>query len=340
MDDYGLLSEQLFYNGANRADTAIRLISYNADKVMESIPDDFATAVPALDPASVHWVRVHGLRDTERIRSVCAAFGIDFLVVQDILNVEHPSKVEEYEKFNFIVAKSFADGTPTHVALIQGSNFVMSFADSETAVFDAVMNVIAANVLKIRTRTADYLLTVLLNSLVTRYIFVAAAIDDELDELETDLIASSADRDIGAQIQSLRRRYMELKRAVVPLKEQYAKLLRTDSGLVRKPNRPFFNDVNDHLFYVVQSIDGCRETLSSLMDLYISNNDLRMNDIMKRLTVVSTIFIPLTFLVGVWGMNFEFMPELGWRYGYLAAWAVMLVIGIAVFLFLRSKRWR
>ncbi len=104
--------------------------------------------------------------------------------------------------------------------------------------------------------------------------------------------------------------------------------------------RPFFNDVNDHLQYVVQQIDLCRETLSSLVDLYISNNDLRMNAIMKRLTIVSTIFIPLTFLVGVWGMNFRRMPELEWEYGYPAAWAAMLLIGAVVYLIFRKKEWR
>jgi len=130
-----------------------------------------------------------------------------------------------------------------------------------------------------------------------------------------------------------------MKKAVLPLKEQYIKLLRSENEMMHKVNRPFFNDVNDHLQFVLQTIDICRETLSSLVDLYISNNDLRMNDIMKRLTVVSTIFIPLTFLAGVWGMNFKFMPELDWRYGYVAAWAIMLVTGLLVYWFLKRKKW-
>lgn len=161
-----------------------------------------------------------------------------------------------------------------------------------------------------------------------------------MDDLASELIAAVDARDIGAQILSLRRRYMDLKRTVMPLKEQFSRLLRSDSRLIRKGTRPFLNDVNDHLLYVAQSIDSCRETLASLMDLYVSNNDLRMNDIMKRLTVVSTIFIPLTFLVGVWGMNFRNMPELEWKYGYAAAWGVMIVIGVIVYLFFRTKKWR
>lgn len=117
-------------------------------------------------------------------------------------------------------------------------------------------------------------------------------------------------------------------------------MLHTDSTLIHAANKPFFNDVNDHLLNVTQLIDSCRETLSSLMDLYVSNNDLRMNDIMKRLTIVSTIFIPLTFLVGVWGMNFKYMPELEWEHGYITAWIVMVAVGIAAYLIFKTKKWR
>ena len=132
---------------------------------------------------------------------------------------------------------------------------------------------------------------------------------------------------------------MKVKRDVYPLKDQYNRLLRAENLLMHKANRAFFNDVNDHLQFVLQTIEICRETFSSLVDLYISNNDLKMNDIMKRLTVVSTIFIPITFLAGVWGMNFEFMPELDWRYGYLMAWALMIIIGGGIYLFFKKKGW-
>jgi magnesium transporter len=223
---------------------------------------------------------------------------------------------------------------------VQGADFVLTFQERDNDFFDDVMRAIRNNVLKIRTRQSDYLFSVLLNGLITGYMSVAAAISDGLEELESALLADTGDRDIGVQMQELRRDYMQLKRTVLPLKEQYSRLFRSDSSLLHRVNRPFFNDVNDHLLNVAQNIDICRETLSSLMDLYISNNDLRMNDIMKRLTVVSTIFIPLTFLVGVWGMNFRNMPELEWEHGYILAWGVMIVIGFVTYLFFRTKKWR
>lgn len=334
------LSEKLTYNGDERTATHVHLVSYNSAGMTVSDNAEIDASALSLDPASVSWVRVHGLKDTERIRALCAAFGIDFLVVQDILNVDHPSKVEEYERYNFVVAKYSCHGEMAHISLVQGENFVLSFSETETALFDGVQKAITDNVLKIRTRPTDYLLSVMINGLVADYASLASSIDDDMDDLASELIAAVDARDIGAQILSLRRRYMDLKRTVMPLKEQFSRLLRSDSRLIRKGTRPFLNDVNDHLLYVSQSIDSCRETLASLMDLYVSNNDLRMNDIMKRLTVVSTIFIPLTFLVGVWGMNFRNMPELEWKYGYAAAWGVMIVIGVIVYLFFRTKKWR
>ena len=334
------LSEKLTYNGDERTATHVHLVSYNSAGMTVSDNAEIDASALSLDPASVSWVRVHGLKDTERIRALCAAFGIDFLVVQDILNVDHPSKVEEYERYNFVVAKYSCHGEMAHISLVQGENFVLSFSETETALFDGVQKAITDNVLKIRTRPTDYLLSVMINGLVADYASLASSIDDDMDDLASELIAAVDARDIGAQILSLRRRYMDLKRTVMPLKEQFSRLLRSDSRLIRKGTRPFLNDVNDHLLYVAQSIDSCRETLASLMDLYVSNNDLRMNDIMKRLTVVSTIFIPLTFLVGVWGMNFRNMPELEWKYGYAAAWGVMIVIGVIVYLFFRTKKRR
>ena len=221
-----------------------------------------------------------------------------------------------------------------------GNNVVLTFTEGEARFFDDAAKALENNVLKIRTRSSDYLFSVLFNEVVSSYVSQAIEIGDQLDDLETELLAATTSYNIRMQLQLLRKRYMEIKRTVVPLKDQYSRIVHPDSELINETNRPFFNDVNDHLLNAVQLTEGCRETLSSLMDLYISNSDLRMNYIMKRLTIVSTIFIPLTFLVGVWGMNFKFMPELDWKYGYLMAWGIMLAAGLASFLILRSRKWQ
>lgn len=335
-----LLSEQLAYTGDSKTQTHLHLCSYNAEQVHTTSGESFEQVKSEILPGGITWLQVHGFEDTECIREVCTHFGVDFLIMQDILNTELLSKIEVNDCYNLVLAKQIVRTRRTHVGIVQGTDFVLTFQEHETDFYDDVLRAIQGNVLKIRQRPSDYLFSVLLNGLMANYISVATAISDRLEELESTLMSDSPQHDIGVQIQGLRREYMALKRTVWPLKDQYSRLLHADSPLLHKANRPYFNDVNDHLLYVVQNVDTCRETLSSLMDLYLSNNDLRMNDIMKRLTIVATIFIPLTFLVGVWGMNFEFMPELRWRYGYYFAWGAMVVIGVLTYLLLRTKRWR
>lgn len=344
-----LLSEKLIYTGESQTPTHLHLSTYSTEEVQEVSATDFQTIIPSLNSNHINWLQIHGMQNTETIRKICTHFEIDFLILQDILNADHPTKIEEHDKYIVLIAKLFHVNKETEdgleelaqqqVCLILGSNYVLTFLENETNFFDDITTALRNDILKIRGRQSDYLLSVLLNSVIGNYITIVTSIDDALEDLEEELLTITEGKDIGVQIQSLRRQYMLMKKSVLPLKEQYVKLLRAENQLIHKGNRAFFNDVNDHLQFVLQTIEICRETLSSLVDLYISNNDLRMNDIMKRLTVVSTIFIPLTFLVGVWGMNFKLMPELDWRYGYIFAWTLMTLIGIVVYGYFRKKKW-
>lgn len=344
-----LLSEKLIYTGDSLTPTRLHLCTYNATEMKETSGDTFPSVKDALMNGRINWLQVHGMKDTETIRDICTYFGIDFLVLQDILSADHPTKIEEHDQYTVLILKIFypngqKDDTldellQQQVCIILGSNYVLTFLEKETDFFQDVTAALHSDVLKIRSRQTDYLLSVLLNSIMANYISTISSIDDALEDLEEELLPITDDTDIGIQIQSLRRQYMLMKKAILPLKDQYVRLLRAENQLIHKVNHAFFNDVNDHLQFVLQTIDICRETLSSLVDLYISNNDLRMNNIMKRLTIVSTIFIPLTFLAGVWGMNFKYMPELNWRYGYLFAWIIMWIIGIVVYLYFRKKKW-
>ena len=328
-----LLSEKLIYTGDSLTPTHIHLCTYNATEMQESSGDTFQSVKATLDSARINWLQVNGLKDTETIREICAHFKIEkhdkYIVL--ILKLFYPNTQKEENELDELLQQQ--------VCVILGSNYVLTFLEQETDFFDDINAALRNDVLKIRSRQTDYLLSVLLNSIMTNYISTISSIDDALEDLEEELLTITDENDIGIQIQSLRRQYMLMKKSILPLKEQYVKLLRAENLLIHKVNRAFFNDVNDHLQFVLQTIEICRETLSSLVDLYISNNDLRMNDIMKRLTIVSTIFIPLTFLVGVWGMNYKWMPELDWRYGYLFAWILMGVIGIVVYLYFRKKKW-
>lgn len=335
-----LLTDRLSYTGNINTPTHFYLYDYTPGEIKEYTCNNYQElSIPLSTAGYTHWLQICGLQNTGDIELICTFFGIKFLIMQDILNPNHPCKVEEYERFNIVVAKYFDSDTESQISIVQGESFVLTFTEYENNAFREVEKALRNNILGIRARTTDYLLTVLTNTLAANYISVSGEIDNALDDLESELLSDKNIPEIGAQIQALRRRYMQLKRAVIPLKEQYNRLIKSDSSLIHKANRVFFSDLNDHFTYVTQNIDICRETLSSLVDLYISNNDLRMNSIMKQLTIISTIFIPLTFLVGVWGMNFDYMPELRWHYGYFAAWGIMVVIGIATYFILRSKKW-
>lgn len=339
-----LLSEKLTYMGVSNTPTHLHLCTYNETEMHEFSGNKFSEIQGEIRENAINWLQIYGLKDTEAIREIGNYFGINFLVIQDILNPHHPTKIEEYENHLVLILKLFQLEKNNRLlkqqlCIIQGKNFVLSFLEEESPFFNDVTTAIQNNVLKIRNRQSDYLLSVLLNDVMGNYRITISAVEDSMEEMESRLLTIKASSDIGAQIQINRQLYMRIKRAVLPLKDQYSKLLLSDNKLLHKTNKVFFNDVNDHLQFVLQTIDICRETLSYLVDLYISSNDLRMNDIMKRLTVVSTIFIPLTFLVGVWGMNFKIMPELGWKYGYLTAWIIMVAVGFVAYLFLKKKKW-
>ena len=343
-----LLSEALVYSGISKVPTCLHLYSYTIDSMDERTGETMGDIQPHIDKHGINWLKVCGLENTAVIQDICECFDINRLVLQDILNVEHPTKIEEHEKYTVVILKQFnlKEEDPLNelqqeqLCLILGDNYVLTFQEYDTPFFDDIVIAVRNNILKIRGKQSDYLLSVLLNHVMANYAHTVSSIDDSLEDLEEQLLKATDTDNVGMQIRSLRRQYLQIKKVVLPLKEQYIKLLRSDNHLVHRSNHIFFNDVHDHLQFVLQTIDICRETLASLVDLFISNNDLKMNNIMKQLTIVSTIFIPLTFLVGVWGMNFEGMPELSWKHGYLIAWVLMLIVGFAGYLFFKSKKWR
>lgn len=339
-----LLSEKLIYTGKDSTSTHIHICIYNKDKIIHKRANEWKELKDYCSKDAINFIQVHGLKEINTISDICNDFNISFLIQQDIINVNHPPKIEQYENLNFIVskiAKENNDGTTNliHSCILQGENFLITFTENDTDYFEDVIKAIDKNIFKITQRQSDYLLSVILNSIITGYVSIVNNINDQLDDLEERLISLDGNNVSIAEIQVFRKKYLYLKKAIIPIKEQYGKMFFGESTLLHKTNKIFFNDVNDHILLVVQLLETSHETLSSLIDLYISNNDLKMNNIMKRLTIVSTIFIPLTFLAGIWGMNFNFMPELNWKYGYLMAWSLMAVLGFTIYMFFKKKKW-
>lgn len=344
MTKNNLLSEQLNYTGASHTLTHLHLCSYNAEGVFMQNAKEIDELKDGLREDAINWIQIHGFENTETIQRVCRYFDVDFLTTQDILNPKLLTKIEVHENYNVVILKLLSASSDTYIpqqmAIVQGENFLLTFMEKETDFLNEINVALQKNVLKIRNRQSDYLLSVILNSVMASFMSIIAGLEDGLEDLEEQLLSPGEGGVPGIEdIQQFRRKFRVIRKCMMPFKEEISKLLHTDNGLLHKPNRPFFNDVNDHLQFVLQTMEGCRDMISALLDLYLSNNDQRMNSIMKQLTIVSTIFIPLTFLAGIWGMNFQWMPELGWKYGYFFAWALMLVLVIVIYFYFKRKKW-
>ncbi len=339
------LSSNPFYTGHIQIPTHIQLIQYNHGQFEERQIMDDKNLTSCIKTDYVNWIRVTGMTDPERIIQLTKEFGLNVMDAKDILTTQHIISIEEYDDNIFIVLPATyynanQEETTEHLAFILGKNYLISFQESNYPLFENIFNSIKENSLRINNKKADFLLASMLHEVIGYYSDAVSQLEDALEDMEDQLLDTSRMQNNSiTTIQAKRREMIRLRKLLLPFKEQLAKLLRADNTLINEHEIPYFKDIYDELLYILQNIESCREIMSSLVDLYLNNNDLKMNIVMKQLTAVATIFIPLTFLAGVWGMNFKTMPELSWSYGYLYAWAIMLFISILTCWWLKKKKW-
>lgn len=340
------LSDKYFYVGSHDTETNIRLIQYNESSLTtHEVKNDAPDFSKLTDNKFISWFQVSGLTDSEVITRIVKECGLHNLDAKDILTPQHVIKIEEYKDRLLIVLNScyYNDNKELHtehISIVVSGNMLITFTESNNPVFESVVEALKTNLLGIRKKGSGLLLAFVLNTIFSNLADSVSKVEEYMEDIEEALLNPESKIDhIGQQIQERRRDYMTIRKNSQPLKEQFSKVIRSEMGIVTEDIRPVYGDLSDQIQFIIQTMEGCRDIISSLVDLYISNNDLRMNAIMKRLTVVSTIFIPLTFLAGVWGMNFDVMPELGWKHGYLMAWGIMIVIGILTWLLLKKKDW-
>lgn len=339
------LNEIPAYTGEYTTQTHIQYVGYSADAFTEKQLNSVQEIQEAIQKEGVNWIRFCGMKDTSLIIDLVKSVGLNIFDAKDILTTPHIMSIEEYNEAVFliipIVYRHEEQIVNEQLAIIMGKNYLISIQESDYPLFDTIYQLIKNNQYqKFAARKSDFLLASLLNEIIVSYADIVVQLEDDLEVLEDDLLEIvSSQADLIKTIQEKRRETIRLRKVLFPFKDQLAKLLRVDPGLINSSEVPYFKDIYDQLLYTLQNIESCREILSSLVDLYLNNNDVKMNMVMKQLTLVATIFIPLTFLVGVWGMNFEFMPELGWKHGYLFAWIIMIAIGIAVWWYMKRKDW-
>jgi magnesium transporter len=273
-----------------------------------------------------------------------AAFELHPLVLEDILNTEHRPKCEDCDDYFFIVLKmlSLDDGTEEiraeQVSIILGPAYVLSFQEREGDVFDGVRQRIHNGKGRLRALGPDYLAYALIDSVVDSYFAILEKIGDRIEALEEELIVDP-DPTTLQKIHRFKRQMILLRKSVWPLREIVGELQREESPLIRASTGIFLRDVYDHTIHVVDTVETFRDIISGMLDLYLSSISNRMNEVMKVLTIMATIFIPLTFIAGIYGMNFEFMPELKWRWGYAGVWFVMVGVFAALLLYFKKRKW-
>lgn len=292
---------------------------------------------------TVAWIQIRGTNDTAATAGILNELGLSKHDIKTVLATRTAKKacIQELDQNLLIVIHAPSLNTlEQHMALLLGKNYVLTLQQSQTPFFNQTHQALKTKTNKTDHNTADYLLLMLLNERIDSCNAAVTQLEDALEEIEDRLLDfNNNDANIMAFIQEKRREIIRLRKEWLPLKEQFPKLIRCDKNLIHKKNTPLFSDLDDQITHVLQNLEYCREIMSSLVDLYLSNNDLKLNLIMKQLTVVATIFIPLTFLVGVWGMNFDNMPELKSEYGYFFSWGLMGVIGVVIWVYFKRKKW-
>ncbi len=329
---------------APAAPVGIRVMDYDPEHLEETTIATLEECRAYRQSPTVSWINLNGVHDLELLGKFGAEFDLHPLVMEDIVNTEHRPKFEDLDSYLFLVLKMLhfdesATGIGTEqVSLILAPGLVLSFQEREGDVFEGVRERLRSNKGRLRKMGADYLAYALLDAVVDSYFGILEQIGDQIEQLEDELVMQPAPETMG-RIHHFKREMILLRKAVWPLRELIGGLQRSESPLIAESTAIFLRDVYDHTIQIIDTVETFRDVLSGLLDLYLSSISNRMNEVMKVLTVIATVFIPLSFIAGVYGMNFDFMPELHWRWSYPLLWLVMLAVACGMYGYFRKKRW-
>lgn len=342
----GLPPGSLVYVGEKtKAPSRITLFDFDPDRYAEKTITNLEECVPFKEQKSITWINVDGLTDVSFISQLDQLFGVHPLVLEDIVNTDQRPKMEDYGEYMYVVLMMLyidpntKDVISEQISLVIGSNYVLSFQEKEGGdTFDNIRDRIRSGKGRVRKMGADYLAYVLLDTIVDNYFLVLENMEEDIAHLEEKLMTFKGGIN-SAEIHHLKRDLIMLRKKITPVRELVAALQRADSKLINKTTEIYLRDLHDHVISVMDTVESFRDIISGLHDIYISSINLRMNEIMKVLTVISTIFIPLTFITGVYGMNFKYMPELEWKNGYFDVLCVMLALALAMVFHFKGKKW-
>jgi magnesium transporter len=322
----------------------ITLLDYDEERMTERVLEAAAETFPYRDSASVSWINLDGLHDVESVEAIAGHFGLHPLAVEDIVHTGQRSKAEEYENSLFIVLRmlSYDEGAngveDEQVSLVLGPDFVLSFQQRNGDVFDGVRERIRSNKGRIRRARADYLAYSLIDAVVDQYFVVLERLGEQVEALGEEISERATPKKLE-EIRRLKREFLLLRKSIWPLREVMSGIQRGESPLFDEHTLIYLRDVYDHTIQVIDTVETYRDMMAGLLDVYMTSVSNRMNEVMKVLTIIATIFMPLAFVAGLYGMNFTNMPELSWRFGYFGALGVMGAIALGMLSYFKRKGW-
>lgn len=341
--DIGVPPGTLIYTGDSKTERIkISLIEYNETEFIEQEFYDLSECISHVKPHLVKWINVEGIHKTEVIEKIGKLYDIHPLTLEDIVHVDQRPKFEDYDNYVVAIMKMINYDTKVHaeqLSIVLFDNMVISFQEPQGGdAFEIIRNRLRQAKGRIRKCGADYLAYALMDAVIDCYFHVIEKIGDSVEKIEEHIIAHSSKSSL-IQLHELKREMIFLRKQVWPMRDMISNMVRSETKLINPSTDIYLRDLQDHVTRVIDTVETYRDLLSGIMDIYLSTNSNKMNEVMKVLTIMSSIFIPVTFIAGVYGMNFEFMPELKSPYGYAITWGVMLSVMTGLIIYFKRKKW-
>jgi len=342
----GLQAGTLGHFSSSKANAKIdvSLVDYSPGAFVEKKDASIKDCLACLNNPSITWVNICGIHDPHMIEEVGKKFGLHPLMLEDIMSLGQRSKLDDYKETLYIVARMLTYDSKKEVAsdeqvsLILGKNYVITFLESNSPIFNPIRERLKQADSRIRQRGADYLYYALIDCLVDNYFVILEKVDGKLEHLEGELFDHPGVETLQT-IHQIKREITFLRKSIWPMREVISNFRRIDSPLVQDSTKLYVQDVYDHTIQAIDTIESFRDLTSGMLEIYISNISQRMNEIMKVLTIMATLFVPLTFIASIYGMNFEHIPGLHWEWGYFSVMGFMLILSIGMLAYFRRKGW-